>query len=50
MHRQAFLYVVTAGKSLDQAQVAKVDRFRQAWEPFFLQATDGRMKAETGLR
>jgi len=49
-HRQAFLYVVTAGKSLDQAQVAKVDRFRQAWEPFFLQATDGRMKAETGLR
>jgi hypothetical protein len=50
VHRQAFLYVVTAGKSLDQAQVAKVDRFRQAWEPFFLQATDGRMRAETGLR
>lgn len=50
VHRQAFLYVVTAGKTLDEAQVAKVDRFRVAWETFFLQATDGRMKAETRLR
>ena len=50
VHRQAFLYVVTAGTSLDQAQVAKVDRFRQAWEAFFLQATEGRMRAETRLR
>jgi hypothetical protein len=50
VHRQAFIYVVTAGKTLDQTQVAKVDRIRQAWETFFLQATDGRMRAETRLR
>jgi hypothetical protein len=49
VHRQAFLYIVSAGRSVDSGQVAKVDRIRQQWEPFFLQATDGRMRAETRL-
>jgi hypothetical protein len=49
LHRQAFLYVVGAGRAVDGAQVAKVDRIRQQWEAFFLQATDGRMRAETRL-
>jgi hypothetical protein len=49
VHRQAFLYVVGAGHSVDSGQVAKVDRIRQQWEAFFLQATDGRMRADTRL-
>jgi hypothetical protein len=49
LHRQAFLYVVGAGRAVDSGQVAKVDRIRQQWEAFFLQATDGRMRAETRL-
>ncbi len=50
VHRQAFVYLVTAGLALDVTQVLKVDRIRLAWEPFFLKATDGRMRAETRLR
>ncbi len=49
VHRQAFLYIVGGGRSIDSAQVAKVDRIRQQWETFFLQATDGRMRADTRL-
>ena len=49
VHRQAFLYIVGGGRSVDSAQVAKVDRIRQQWEAFFLQATDGRMRAVTRL-
>ena len=49
VHRQAFLYVVGAGRSVDGGQVAKADRIRQQWEAFFLQATDGRMRADTRL-
>ena len=49
IHRQAFLYVVGAGRAVDSGQVAKVERIRQQWEAFFLQATDGRMRAETRL-
>ena len=50
VHRQAFLFVVGRGRSVDSAQVAKIDRIRQAWETFFLQATEGRMQAVTTLR
>lgn len=49
VHRQAFVYIVGAGRSVDPAQVAKVDRIRREWETFFLAATDGRMRAETRL-
>jgi hypothetical protein len=50
VHRQAFVYVVTASRTLDVTQVLKVDRIRLAWETFFLKATSGRMRAETRLR
>lgn len=50
VHRQAFIYIVTAGRATDAGQVAKLDRIRTAWEAFFLQATEGRMTAITRLR
>ena len=50
VHRQAFIYLVSAGKPVDPATVAKIDRIRTAWEAFFRQATDGRMTAITTLR
>jgi hypothetical protein len=50
LHRQAFIYVVTAGRPTDAGQVAKLDRIRTAWEGFFFQATEGRMTANTRLR
>jgi hypothetical protein len=50
VHRQAFILLVTAGRSPDTAQIEKVDRIRQAWEGFFLQATSGRMTADTRLQ
>lgn len=50
VHRQAFVYVVTAGRSAEPGQVAKLDGIRTAWEAFFLRATDGRMQALTRLR
>ena len=49
-HRQAFIYVTSAGRTADPGQVDKLDRIRRAWEEFFLQATDGRMRAITILR
>ena len=49
-HRQAFIYVSSAGRSPEASQVDKLDRIRRAWEEFFLQATDGRMRAITTLR
>ena len=49
VHRQAFLYVVSAGRTADGGQVAKLDAIRRAWEGFFLQATDKRMQAITTL-
>jgi hypothetical protein len=50
VHRQAFIYVVSAGKTADPGQVEKLDRIRRQWEEFFLRATDGRMRAITALR
>ncbi len=50
VHRQAFLLVVGQGRSADNAQIAKIDRIRKAWESFFQQATEGRMQAITTLR
>ncbi len=50
IHRQAFIYVVSAGRNTDSAQVAKLDRIRSQWESFFLQATESRMTANTRLR
>ena len=48
--RQAFIYVVTNGRTTDPAQVAKLDKIRTQWEAFFLQGTENRMTASTRLR
>jgi len=50
VHRQAFVYLVSSGKTADPGQVSKVDSIRRAWETFFLQATERRMQAITTLR
>lgn len=50
VHRQAFIYVVSNGKTADPGQVSKMDAIRKAWETFFLQATDGRMRVVTTLQ
>jgi hypothetical protein len=50
VHRQAFIYLVSAGAAVDQTQVAKVDTIRRAWVTFFAQATSNRMKVETTLK
>jgi hypothetical protein len=50
VHRQAFLYLVTLGGSGDSAGINKIDQIRRQWETFFLQATNGRMRAITALK
>jgi len=50
VHRQAFVFVSSAGNSASSAAVSKLDRIRTEWEAFFLSATDGRMRAITSLR
>jgi len=50
VHRQAFIYVVGRGRAADPGQIEKLDRIRRQWEPFFVQATGGRARAETRLR
>ena len=50
VHRQAFIYVVSAGRNADSSAVDKIDRIRRQWEAFFLQATDSRMTANTRLQ
>jgi hypothetical protein len=49
-HRQAFIYVVSNGRTLDQAQVDKLDRIRREWTTAFRAATSNRMTLETRLR
>ena len=50
VHRQAFVFVIGAGRTADPAQIAKIERIRTAWEPFFRTATDERMQVVTTLR
>jgi hypothetical protein len=50
VHRQAFIYLVSNGKTADPGQVSKLDTIRKAWESFFFQATDGRMRGITTLQ
>lgn len=49
-HRQAFVYLVSAGRAPDTGLIAKIDRIRRQWETFFLQATDSRMTLVTRLQ
>ena len=50
VHRQAFVYLVSSGRTADAGQVSKLDNIRRAWEAFFFQATERRMQAITTLR
>jgi hypothetical protein len=50
VHRQAFVYVVGAGRTADSAALAKLERFRTAWESGFAAATGNRMSVDTRLR
>ncbi len=49
-HRQAWIYVTSAGRSADSASVSKLDTFRRAFQDFFASATGGRMSVDTRLR
>ena len=49
VHRQAFIYVVAEGRTADADDVATLDTIRRQWEPFFTEATEGRMRVETRL-
>jgi hypothetical protein len=49
VYRQAFVYVVSAGRRVDSSAIAKLDRIRVAWDQFFSAATDARMRADTRL-
>jgi len=48
-HRQAWIYVTSAGRAADPAAISKLETFRRAFEDFFAQATGGRMTVETRL-
>lgn len=50
VHRQAFIYVLGAGRSADAAPIEKLDRIRRAWEAFYAQAVEGFGRVETRLR
>ena len=47
--KQAFILLVQRGTSPSNAEVAKLDRFRQRWQEFFGQATEGLGTADTTL-
>ena len=48
-HRQAWIYVTSAGRPADPAAISKLDGFRRAFESFFASATGGRMSVVTPL-
>ena len=48
-HRQAWVYVVSRGRTADPAAIAKLETIRRAFDGFFSDATGGRMSVETRL-
>jgi hypothetical protein len=48
--RQAFIYLVSRNRTADPTAIAKIDRFRRAWEPYYAQATGTRGSADTRLQ
>jgi hypothetical protein len=49
LFKQAFILLVQRGTSPSATEVAKLDRIRQRWQAFFVQATDGLGTADTSL-
>lgn len=47
--RQAFVYV-SVGATAESEQVAKLDRIRQQWEPFFQASAGGRRSVDSRLQ
>ncbi len=50
IHRQAFIFVLSNGRTLDHAQTDKIDLFRRQWGTFFERAVEGRARIESRLR
>jgi hypothetical protein len=50
IHRQAWVYVITRGTSPSQADLTRLERMRQAFEPYFRRIADNRMTLTTTLR
>lgn len=48
--KQAFILLVQRGTAPSNADVAKLERFRQRWQEFFAQATDGLGTVDTSLK
>lgn len=46
----AFILVSEAGTFPSEASIAKIDRIRAAWEPYFAEATDGHGAVSTALK
>jgi hypothetical protein len=46
----AFILVSEADRFPSEASIAKLDRIRAAWEPYFAQATDGKGSVGTALK
>jgi hypothetical protein len=49
-HRQAWVYVISRGTTPSTADLTRLDRLRQAFEPYFRRITDNRMTLTTALR
>jgi hypothetical protein len=50
VHRQAFVFVLSNGRTVDRAAVGKIDLIRRQWETFFSHAVDRRARVESRLR
>jgi hypothetical protein len=49
-HRQAFIFVLSSGRTLDRAQTDKIELIRREWGTFFGRAVEGRARIESRLR
>jgi hypothetical protein len=50
LHRQAFVYIVGRGVTASAADIARLERIRRDWEPFFARSTENRMTVQTALQ
>ena len=50
LHRQAWVYVISRGTSPAPADLARLERLRTAFEPFFARIAENRMTLTTTLR
>ena len=48
--RQAWIFLTQRGSTPSAADIARIDTWRAAWETFFVQGTEGRMRLDAKLR